>query len=61
MSQLQIFQEAAPQQEPQPEPQPQLGWDRTVDPKTHILVSNRYSLVLLAAVGSPKRAMGVAA
>ncbi len=61
MRKLQLFQEASPQQEPHPEQQPQLGWDWTVDSKTHIPVCKRYSLAQILEVGSPKRAMGVAA
>ncbi len=62
MSKLQLFQAASRQLEPQPEPQPQLGWDWTVDSKkTHLPVCKRYSLAILLEVGSPKRAMGVAA
>ncbi len=61
MSKLQLFQDASRQLEPQPEPQPQLEWDWTVDSKTHIPVCKRYSLAILLEVGSPKRAMGVAA
>ena len=61
MSKFQIFQEAAAQLELQLKLQPAFGWDGIVDPKTQILVSNRYSLVRITAVGAPKRAMGVAA
>ena len=61
MRKFQIFQDKAPQLEPQLKLQKAFGWDGIVDPKTHILVSNRYSLVRITAVGSPKRAMGVAA
>ena len=61
MSKFQIFQDKAPQLEPQLKLQKAFGWDGIVDPKTHILVCNRYSLVRITAVGAPKRAMGVAA
>ena len=61
MSKFQIFQDKAPQLDPHLKLQKAFGWDGIVDPKTHILVSNRYSLVRITAVGAPKRAMGVAA
>ena len=61
MSKFQIFQDKAPQLDPQLKIQKAFGWDGIVDLKTHILVSNRYSLARITAVGAPKRAMGVAA
>ena len=61
MSKFQIFQDKAPQLDPQLKLQLVFGWDGIVHPKTQILVIHRYSLVRITAVGTPKRAMGVAA
>ena len=42
MRKFQIFQDKAPQLDPHLKLQKAFGWDGIVDPKTQLLVSNRY-------------------